>query len=205
MPHLLSPLASLQMVNFFYFTLRRVASLVLVFSLLVGHLTPFLPLIPTTYAADDGNPAVLQSFTSSTSNGSYGIGSGININATFDEAVDNTSTMDVTLNTGATVTLTGDGSTTMSGTYTVDAGENSADLTITSIDSANITTVDDNPPVNSTSYSIPSGQNLGDNSDFIIDTSLPSLISFSSANSNAIYTVDQTLTITANFNEAVDS
>jgi hypothetical protein len=93
----------------------------------------------------------------------------------------------------------------MSGTYTVDAGENSADLTITSIDSANITTVDDNPPVNSTSYSIPSGQNLGDNSDFIIDTSLPSLISFSSANSNAIYTVDQTLTITANFNEAVDS
>lgn len=155
MPHLLSPLASLQMVNFFYFTLRRVASLVLVFSLLVGHLTPFLPLIPTTYAADDGNPAVLQSFTSSTLDGHYFIGDSININATFDEAVDNTSTLGVTLNTGATVTLTGDGDTTMSGTYSVGSDESSADLTISSINSANITTVDDVPPVTATSYSIP--------------------------------------------------
>ncbi len=85
--------------------------------------------------------------------------------------------MTVTLDTGIQVNLSGDGDTSMSGTYTVGTGENSVDLTISSINSASVTTVDDTPTgITETNYSIPSGQNLGDNSHLVINTSCNAIV-----------------------------
>jgi hypothetical protein len=47
--------------------------------------------------------------------------------------------MTVTLDTGAIVDLTGNGSTTMSGSYIVGTGHSSSDLTISSLDSSSVT------------------------------------------------------------------
>lgn len=146
----------------------------LAFSIFLTPAVPLFQIIPT-YAADDGLPAVLQSFTSSTGDDSYWIGEVINITANFDESVDGSSTMAVTLDTGIQVNLTGDGDTSMSGIYTIGSWEASSDLTVASIDSASVTTVDDNPPVTETNYSIPGGQNLWDTAGLIIDGVIPTL------------------------------
>ena len=75
----------------------------------------------------------IASFTSTTANGTYKAGSAINITATTSEAVQTGATITVTLDTGATVLLTASSQgTTLTGTYTVAAGQNTADLTVTS-------------------------------------------------------------------------
>ena len=150
---------------------------------------------------DDSNPPILQSFTSSPSTGSFTVGAVINVYANFDEDVDPASTMSVTLDTGATITLDTTNAngcsvstTQLCGAYTVGAGENSSDLTISTLNSANITDLDSTPN-NSTSYSIPGGQNLADNSSVVVDTTAPTL---SSADINST-------TLTLTYNEALDT
>jgi uncharacterized repeat protein (TIGR02059 family) len=129
---------------------------------------------------DDGIPPVLNSFTSSASNGSYGAGADINITANFDEELDPASTMIVVLDTGASINLTSPGGLgqTLSGTYTVGSGENSSDLTVSSISSANVTDTDSNGmgPNTQNSFSVPGGNSLGDNSNIVVDTTIPNII-----------------------------
>ena len=65
----------------------------------------------------DTTDPVLQSFTSTTVDGTYGPTTAVNVTATYDENV--TGTIDVTLNNTGTATLTCSGTTTCTGNYTV--------------------------------------------------------------------------------------
>ncbi len=72
--------------------------------------------------------------TSATANGSYGVGSVITLKVVFTEAVLVTGTPSITLETGSTdraaVFTSGSGSTTLTFSYTVQAGDTSADLDV---------------------------------------------------------------------------
>ena len=83
-------------------------------------------------AVDTRLPTVT-AFTSSTTNGTYAAGSSISISATTSEAIQSGNTITVTLDTGATVTVTAaSAGTSLTGTYTVASGNSSSDLTVTS-------------------------------------------------------------------------
>ena len=73
------------------------------------------------------------SFSSTTSDGAYKAGSTINITATISEAVTAAASITVTLDNGKTVVLSHSAvNNTLTGTYTVEAGDTSADLTVSS-------------------------------------------------------------------------
>ncbi len=123
----------------------------------------------TTTAADNTAPTV-SSFTSTTSDGNYNAGDEINITATMSENVTVGSTFDVTLDTGDVVTLTAaSAGTTLSGTYTVGAGDNSDDLTVSSF---TVGTVTDTAGNAMSSIAMPA-TNIDTGSDIVIDTSAP--------------------------------
>ena len=74
-------------------------------------------------------------FTSTTSNGNYGLGSTINITATMSEPVIKDSSFTVTLGTTDQIVLTAAGDpsgTTLTGTYTVGSNDNASDLAVSS-------------------------------------------------------------------------
>lgn len=97
----------------------------------------------------------LVSFSSSTSDGLYGVEDSIEITANFGETLQAGSTMTVSLNTGASVVLDEVSGATLSGTYVVGGGESSPDLSISSITAASVTDMSAN---NRTSYALPSSQ-----------------------------------------------
>lgn len=70
--------------------------------------------------------------TSSTANGTYGIGQQVSIDVSFSESVDVTGTPQLALETGTTDRVadyaSGSGGTTLSFSYTVQAGDKSSDL-----------------------------------------------------------------------------
>jgi hypothetical protein len=124
----------------------------------------------------DGIVPTVASITSSTSDGTYGVDADINVSVYFTEVVNLAGgTLDVQLNTGPTIHLTGSGSTSLTGTYKVAAGESTGDLTATSI-ALNGATLRDTAGNNAT-ISIPVGNNLGNNKDIVIDGILPVIIS----------------------------
>jgi len=124
-----------------------------------------------TLGYGDTTRPTVSSFTSTSADGSYGVGDTINITATMSEAVISGSTFDVTLGTGGTVTLTAASKgTTLTGTYTVPQNVSTADLSISSFDAGTVTDVYGNAM---TSTTIPAGQNLSNNSAIVIDTQAP--------------------------------
>ena len=136
---------------------------------------------------DDGSCSystpTITSFTSNTTNGTYGIGSSINITARFNKALGGGSTMIVTLDTGAAITLSVIASSTLSGTYTVGSDENSSDLTVSSIDSASISNLHGDIE---TIYSVPNSNNIATTSALVIDTTAPSFVSASISEGTSI-------------------
>jgi len=81
----------------------------------------------------DGVLPTVTAFSSLTADGTYAIGATVNISATTSEAIRSGNTLTVTLNTGATLTLTAaSAGTSLTGTYTVAAGQSSSDLTVSS-------------------------------------------------------------------------
>ena len=113
---------------------------------------------------------------SATANGSYGLASGVNVTVYLTEPVTLTGTMDLTLDTGATVSVSSGAypATELSGTYTVGAGENSGDLTVTGI---TVTGTLQDAAKNDTSTTIPFLQNLHNYADIAIDTAAPTITS----------------------------
>ncbi len=89
-------------------------------------------LMATTQPADAAKVPTVTSVNSSTANGNYKAGGTISIQVNFSEAVTVTGTPQLTLDTGATdqvVNLaSGSGSTALTCTYTVQAGDTSSDL-----------------------------------------------------------------------------
>jgi uncharacterized delta-60 repeat protein len=129
---------------------------------LTGEGTP----LPNT----DATAPTVTTFGSTTADGTYGVGAPITLTATLSETVRAGSSLEITLDTGDKVTLsTAQVGTTLSGTYTVGAGDNSADLTVRSF-TANVTDVAGNAMSSTT---LPLGQNLADTATLVIDTTAP--------------------------------
>lgn len=120
----------------------------------------------------DVTAPVLQSFTSSTTNGTYGPTSAINITATYNEAPTGSSSIVAVTNTGVAVTLNSISGNTLNGTYTVGAtgsGQNTPDLTVSSITSQNVI----DAAANTQSGTSLPGSNIATTSDIVIDTTAP--------------------------------
>jgi hypothetical protein len=130
------------------------------------------------YVLDSTAPTV-SSFSTTKSDGSYKAGEAIAISATTSESVRSGDSITVTLNTSRTVTLTAaSNGTTLSGNYTVQAGDTSSDLTVSSF---SIVGVQDLVGNAMTSTTVPSGlNNIGGSKNIVIDTTAPT---FSNSNS----------------------
>ena len=117
---------------------------------------------------------VINSVTSTTANGTYGLGSAISITLNFNEPVTiATDALSVVLNTGAilkpSAPLSPPIASSVSTTYTVQANERTTDLTVTRI-TGTITNIEGVSTVNPT---IPAGKNLGDTKDIVIIQKFP--------------------------------
>ena len=128
----------------------------------------------------DTTPPTVSSFTSTTADNSFNLGDTINITATMSEAVADGATFVVTLETGSTdrtVTLTKATSTTLTGTYTVQAGDNTttdissfyAALAVLSYTAGTVGDIAGNAAVGT---SVPS-TNISTRSAIVIDTTNP--------------------------------
>jgi outer membrane protein OmpA-like peptidoglycan-associated protein len=144
----------------------------------------------------DATRPTVTSFSSTKSNGTYGIGTTVNITATLSEPVADGASITVTLDTGDTVVLTKATSTTLTGTYTVGTGDNSADLTVTSYA---LTSAPTDAVGNAmTSTALPTGaSNIAGAQAIVIDTTAPTL---SSATANTAGTQ-----VTLTFNEPLNA
>lgn len=155
---------------------------------------------------DDGSciysPPSLQSFYTSTSNGTYSTGNVISIYASFNKDLAPGSSMTIELDTGAVIDLVNVDSSLLYGAYTVSPLEETPDLSVVGIISANIS--DTLTPVNTgTNYSIPVGSNINDNNDILI-ISIPVVVNVTSPNSNGVLDRGETFTIEINFTEPVN-
>ncbi|NBP54731.1 MAG: discoidin domain-containing protein, partial [Actinobacteria bacterium] len=156
----------------------------------------------TAVVVDTTAPTVT-SFTTTTANGSYKAGQTVNITATVSEPIRSNNSITVTLNSGATVTLsTNSVTSTLTGTYTIAAGQTAAMLNVNSF---TIGTVADGAGNAMTSTSVPGGANIADSSSVVVDTTAPTITSFSSTTPNGAFKVGQTINITATASEAVRS
>ncbi|MFQ3684702.1 choice-of-anchor D domain-containing protein [Roseiflexus sp.] len=122
----------------------------------------------------DAIPPAVTSVTSSTPNGTYGVGATINITVNFGEAVVlSGGQLQVQLNTGATVTISPFSGVSASGTYVVGAGQNTSDLDSVSLTLIAGATLRD-AAGNNAILTIPPGQSLANLRDIVIDTTPPS-------------------------------
>jgi len=158
----------------------------------------------TTSLTYDTQLPTVTAFSSSTANGSYAVGSSVAISATTSEAVQSGNTITVTLDTGATVTLTAaSAGTSLTGTYTVSSGQSSSDLTVSSF---TIGTVLDTAGNAMTSTTVPSGSNnIAGSSAIVIDGVLPTVTAFSSSTADGTYAIGATVNISATTSEAIRS
>jgi hypothetical protein len=133
--------------------------------------------------APDATPPTVTGVTSSTANGSYNLGDVVSVQVVFTESVTVTGTPQLTLETGATDRIvnyaSGSGSSTLTFTYTVQAGDTSADLDYvsTSALALNSGTIRD-AALNNATLTLPSpgaAGSLGANKALVIDTTAPSV------------------------------
>jgi hypothetical protein len=150
----------------------------------------------------DGIVPTVASITSSTSNGTYGVDANINVTVNFTETVNIVGgTLDVQLNTGTTLHLTGSGSSSISGTYTVAAGQSTGDLNTTGISLSGGTLRD--TAGNNATISLPVGNNLGNNKDIVIDGILPAVTSAETMDADGNGMIDHyRLTFNRNINDS---
>ena len=140
-------------------------------------------------------------FSSTTSDGNYGLGATINITATMSETVIQGSSFTVTLGTTDQIVLTAaSAGTTLSGTYTVSAADSSSDLSIASFIAGTVIDLYGNTM---TSTSIPSGKNLSDNEAIVIDNIPVAKASSSITQNDGNSTANAGDVIVFNFSEAI--
>ncbi|WP_189608066.1 beta strand repeat-containing protein [Saccharospirillum salsuginis] len=152
----------------------------------------------------DGVVPTVTGVTSSTANGSYNAGDSISIQVNFSEAVTVTGTPQLTLETGDTDQVvdyaSGSGSSALTFTYTVQAGDTSADLDYTSTTALalNSGTIMDgaNNAATLTLASPGTANSLGANKAIVIDTTAPSgqSVAFDDATINAAEASSQSFT-----------
>ena len=139
----------------------------------VGHVQATPSAAQTTTTVDLLAP-VITSITSTTPSGSYSVGAAINVTLTFSKPLSLAGgNLMITLNDGGTVTLTPfTNATTVSGTYTVAAGQNTAALDATNF------TLDAGAQLNDAdgqgaALAIPSGHSLVNQVTLVVGTAPP--------------------------------
>jgi hypothetical protein len=121
----------------------------------------------------DAIPPAVTSVTSTTPNGVYGVGATINVTVNFNESVTLTGgSLQVNLNSGATVTIAPFSGVSASGVYVVGAGQNASDLDSNSLTLTAGATLRD-AAGNDAILTIPAGQSLANLHNIVIDTTLP--------------------------------
>ncbi|WP_390903735.1 Ig-like domain-containing protein [Shewanella seohaensis] len=149
--------------------------------------------------------------TASTANGTYKVGDSISIQVNFSEVVNVTGTPQLTLETGTTdraVNYTsGSGTSSLTFSYTVQAGDNSSDLDYvsTSALALNSGTIRDAASNNATlTLATPGAANsLGANKALVVDGVTPSVTSTSP--SGGAVSTDVSVDFTVNFSETVNN
>ncbi|MDO8529258.1 MAG: Ig-like domain-containing protein [bacterium] len=127
--------------------------------------------LSSAIAGIDTTAPTLQSFTSTTANGTYGPSSNINVTANYDENIAGGSTITVVLNNGANVTLNTVSGTTIYGTYSVGitgSGEDRTNLKVSSITVQNVSDAAGNNLATNGAYA---GTNISDGIN--VDVSAP--------------------------------
>nr|WP_233252236.1 DUF4347 domain-containing protein [Limnohabitans sp. 2KL-17] len=158
----------------------------------------------------DTTAPTVTSVSSSTSNGTYKTGGLISVQVNFSESVFVTGTPQLTLETGtidrAVNYPSGSGTSTLTFTYTVQAGDTSADLDYisTSALALNGGTIKDTAGNNATlTLATPATANsLGSNKALVVDGTAPAITSVS-VPANSTYVAGSNLDFTVNFSEAV--
>jgi len=163
----------------------------------------------------DSTAPTVSSVSSSTSNGSYKQGQAISIQVNFSEAVTvaGAGTPQLTLETGATDRIvnyvSGSGTTALTFTYTVQAGDTSLDLNYQATTSLALNggTIKDSVGNNATLTlpALASASSLAGGKAITIDTTAPTITTFSSSTADGTYTVGDSVNITATASESVQS
>jgi hypothetical protein len=149
--------------------------------------------------------------TSSTTSGVYKVGDEISIQVIFTEAVTVSGTPQLTLETGSTDRVlsyaSGSGTDTLTFSYTIQAGDTSSDLTYVATDSLalNSGTIKNSASTDAilTLPSPTAAGSLAANKSIVVDSTLPTLSSFSSTTADGSYKEGATINITATLSEVV--
>src|SRR5205814_737070 len=165
---------------------------------------------PTRSLTIDTTAPTVTSVNSSTANGSYKAGDAISIQVNFSENVTVTGTPQLTLGTAPNEVVnyaSGSGTSTLTFTYTVIAGDSSAELDYAATTSLalNAGTIRDAATNNATlTLAAPGAANsLGANKDIVIDTTAPTVTSVNSSTANGSYKAGDPISIQVNFSENV--
>lgn len=159
----------------------------------------------------DITPPTVISVTSNSANGTYKIGDIISIQINFDEAVVVTGTPQLTLETGsvdrAVNYSSGNGTSTLTFNYTVQAGDISSDLDYVATNSLALNggTIRD-AANNNAILTLPApgaANSLGANKNIIIDGVAPTVSGVTSATANGTYKIGDIISIQINFSETV--
>jgi hypothetical protein len=147
----------------------------------------------------DAIPPAVTSVTSTTPNGVYGVGATINVMVNFSESVTLTGgSLQVNLNSGATVTIAPFSGVSASGVYVVGAGQNASDLDSNSLTLTAGATLRD-AAGNNAILTIPAGQSLANLRDIVIDTTPPAPPTVTNpASATTVPSTTTTLNITGN-------
>lgn len=162
-------------------------------------------------ATQDVTPPTVTSVNSSTANGTYKAGDVISIQVNFSEVVNVTGTPQLTLEAGTTDRTinyaSGSGSSSLTFSYTVQAGDNNSDLDYvsTSALALNSGTIRDAASNNATlTLASPGAANsLGANKALVVDGVTPSVTS--TAPSGGAVSTDTSVDFTVNFSESVNN
>lgn len=159
----------------------------------------------------DGVAPTVTFVSGSTANGIYRLGDVISIQVYFSEVVTVTGTPQLTLETGATDRIinyvSGSGTSTLTFSYTIQAGDNSSDLDYAGTSSLGLNggTIRDAAGNNATlTLAIPGAANsLGANKNLVIDGVMPTVVS--TAPSGGAVSTDTSVDFIVNFSESVSN
>ncbi len=130
-----------------------------------------------------GSPAVVTGITSTNANGTYGVGSAIAIQLTFNTVVNVTGTPTLALNSGGTASYTsGSGSATLTFTYTVGAGQSTSGGHLDAASTSALSGTIKDSTNTQASLTVPVGGSAGSlatNKAIVIDTVAPTVVSYS--------------------------
>jgi hypothetical protein len=160
--------------------------------------------------AIDTTAPTVTNVSSTTANGTYGVGSVISVTVTFSKAVAVTGTPQLALNSGGTASYSsGTGTDTLTFTYTVASAENSAHLDYTSTSALTLnsgTIVDTVTNPNSAVLTLPApgaAGSLSANTNIVIDTTSPTVTNVSATTTDGSYGVGSVISVTVTFNKVV--